>query len=369
MKGERGFTIIELLVVVLIFGFVLAATSDMFVGILRGYKQQSKIAETNIEGIIGLEMLRRDIEHAGYGLPWMMSGASYLEATDVNALVYNDSSSNPPRAILSYPDAANRAYLVIKAINVARNDTCTKWTHLTSTGVPAPPWTSTNPASENLNSTDRVIVISPGTPVTNSRALVVNGSGNFFTQFDPVSLSGFSSSDETRVIYGVDPPAPGGTPLRMPFNRADYYVSTSNAPGRCASGTGVLYKAIVSQIDGSFTPANTNILPLLDCVADMQVVFNLDRNGDGTISSTTVLTDNLTGNPLSAQQIRDQVKEVSVYILAHEGQRDTGYKHNSNPILVGGSNFDFNLANPPIPNWQNYRWKVYTLVVKPKNLR
>jgi len=360
MKGERGFTIIELLVVVLIFGFVLAATSDMFVGILRGYKQQSKIAETNIEGIIGLEMLRRDIEHAGYGLPWMMSGASYLEATDANALVYNDSSSNPPRAILSLPDANNRAYLVIKAINVARNDTCTKWNHLPSSGLPTP-WTSTNPASENLNPTDRVIVISPGTPVTNSRALVVSGSGNFFTQYD--SLSGFLSPDETRVIYGVDPPD-GTHPLRMPFNRADYYVSTSSPPGRCASGTGVLYKAIVSQIDGSFTPTNTNILPLLDCVADMQVVFSLDRDSNGTLSSTTVLTDPA-GNALNAQQIRDQVKEVSVYILAQEGQRDTGYTHNSNSILVGPS--AFNLTT--IPNWQNYRWKVYTLVVKPNNLR
>jgi hypothetical protein len=148
----------------------------------------------------------------------------------------------------------------------------------------------------------------------------------------------------------------------MPFNRADYYVSTSNPPGRCASGTGVLYKAIVSQIDGSFPPSN--ILPLLDCVADMQVVFSLDRNGDGTISPTTVLNDPV-GNPLNAQQIRDQVKEVSVYILAHEGQRDTGYTYNSNSVLVGPTSF--NLTT--IPNWQNYRWKVYTLVVKPNNLR
>lgn len=367
MKGERGFTIIELLVVVLIFGFVLMATSDMFVGILRGYKQQSKITETNIEGIIGLEMLRRDIEHAGYGLPWTMSGASYSEATDAIALAYNDSSSNPPRAILSgidTRDTSGRAYLVIKAINVATNDTCKKWTFLTSTGVPAPPWTSTNPASENLNSTDRVIVISPGTPVTNSRALVVNGSGNFFTQFNLGSLSGFSSPDETRVIYGVDPPASGGASLRMPFNRADYYVSTSNPPGRCAQGTGVLYKAIVSQKDGSFE----NILPLLDCVADMQVITYLDNTGgNGDVNDKRGVL--LEPDP---NNIRNWLKEVRVYILAHEGQRDTSYTHPTNPILVGesatlGRNFDFTTAG--ILNWQNYRWKVYTLVVKPNNLR
>ena len=364
MKGERGFTLLELLMVMIIFGFVLAATSDMFVGILRGYKQQSKIAETNIEGIIGLELLRRDIDHAGYGLPWMMSGATYLEATDANALAYNDSSSNPPRAILSDIDANGRAYLVIKAMNVARNDTCAKWTHLLTSGATTI-WTSTNPANENLNSTDRVIVISPGTPVTNSRALVAPTSFPSTLQF--VSATTYKSPDETRIIYGVDPPA--ATPLRMPFNRADYYVSTpADIPGRCAQGTGVLYKAIVSQSDGSFPTAN--ILPLLDCVADMQVITYLDTNGDGEVDDKRSVL--FAGT--DAKMIREQLKEVRVYILAHEGQRDTSYTHPTNPILVGesatlGRNFDFTTAVPSIPNWQNYRWKVYTLVVKPNDLR
>ena len=102
MRRETGFTLIELLMVMVIFGFVMAAISDMFVGILRGYKQQSKIAETNIEGIIGLELLRRDIQSAGYGLPWMMPGEyTYSEVTNATALAYNDGSPNPPRAILS----------------------------------------------------------------------------------------------------------------------------------------------------------------------------------------------------------------------------------------------------------------------------
>ena len=102
MKRESGYSIIELLIVIAILGFVLAAGSDMFVGTLRGYKQQSKIAETNIEGIIGLEMLRRDLENAGYGLPWVYpSGglAAYGEAVNATASGYNDSSSAPPRAV------------------------------------------------------------------------------------------------------------------------------------------------------------------------------------------------------------------------------------------------------------------------------
>ncbi len=110
----------------------------------------------------------------------------------------------------------------------------------------------------------------------------------------------------------------------MPFNRADYYVSTSvTRPGRCAPGTGILMKAVVNQLDGGFSGSS---LPLLDCVADMQVVTYLDTdlNGQAETPSTGL---SVAAGPGAAQTIRDQLKEVRVYILAHEGQRDTSYTH------------------------------------------
>jgi hypothetical protein len=112
-------------------------------------------------------------------------------------------------------------------------------------------------------------------------------------------------------------------------------------------------------------------LPLLDCVADMQVIYRRDSNGDGSIDNTT---DDISA--LTAQQIRDQVKEVRVYILAHEGQFDRNYTYSNSTITIPaapdpgaglGSTFDFNARG--ITNWQNYRWKLYTMVVKPNNLR
>ncbi len=355
MNRERGFTLIELLIVMLIFAFVMAGSTDLFVGLLRGYKQQGKIAQSNIEGIIGLDMLRRDIDSAGLGLPWRISGITYQEATDADATAYNDSTSNPPRAIVNGdgvgPDISGADYLVVKAVNVAGNTACAKWTELTSLGT-----TSWTPSTENLDTADRVIVVSPGTPSAfNSRTLVA------MTNFSGVSA--FATPGETRIVYGVDP----GSDLRMPFNRADYSISTAAVPRRCASGTGVLIKRVVSQSNGGFN--DTNTFPLLDCVADMQVSFKLDRNGDGTFSYTTVLND-LSGTPLTAQQLQNQLKEVRVDILAHEGQIDNSYTYNKGTVLVGqdaalGRNFDLTA----IPNWQNYRWKVYTLIVTPSNLR
>jgi hypothetical protein len=156
----------------------------------------------------------------------------------------------------------------------------------------------------------------------------------------------------------------------MPFNRADYYVRQPAAgmPTNCAPDSGILYKAVLSNnaavsdaFGGSYVMTE---LPLLDCVADMQVVFALDTNGDGT-------TDNWgdTNATLPAANIRDQLKEVRVYVLAHEGQRDNAYTSAAtitatDPDVGAVINYDAAAAGT-----RNYRWKIYTLVVTPYNLR
>jgi type II secretory pathway pseudopilin PulG len=380
MKREGGFTLIELMITMIMFIIVIASVSSIFLGLVNQFKQQSKIAETNLEGLTGLEILRQDIEQAGYGLPRNVTGVTdtdgdgnlwdelpnYLEAAGA-AAAYNDAPQNAPRAVLSGNDSGlnNSDYLVIKSINVARNDNCKKWTTLSTTGTRT--WT---PDRENVNKNDdgttnnnaRVITLFPGSNETNSQSLI-SDSAAFSTTFSSVTVSPWQPTDimETRLVYGVDP----GTNLRMPFNRADYFISNANVPIRCAPGTGVLVKAVVPHDDGNFEDGTGDLLPLLDCVADMQVIYRRDTDGDGSIDNAI---DDI--SVLTAQQIREQVKEVRVYILAHEGQRDTNYAYPNNSITVGEfglgkSNFDLT----GITNYQNYRWKVYTIVVNPNNLR
>ena len=362
MKRAAGFTLIELLVVILLIGFVLAATSNTFVGLLSGYKQQSKITETNIAGIISLEMLRRDIKSAGYGLPWgPIPMPAYLEATNSTADDYNDSdpaTPNPPRAILSGLNADGSAYLVLKGMNLAQNAACTKWVLLPPDSLPLE-WFSSTPTHDNFSDDEMVVLISPGSNDANFRTLVDTGPYSAIrTQSVPY---------ETRIIYGVD-----NDDLQMPFNRADYYLNTTGSvdiPGRCAPGTGVLVKSTIKQSDGAL-----NTLPLLDCVADMQVVTNLDMSIPPDGEADTLSTGFwVAPGATAAETIRDRLKEVRVYILAHEGQRDTSYTYSLDTVLVGeqagtmvyGRNFDLTA----ITDWRNYRWKIYTLVVRPNGLR
>lgn len=444
-KNERGFTLVELMITMVVFVLVIAAASNIFSSILNQYKQQSKIAETNIEGSVGLAMMGRDIEQAGYGLPWSVDldgtrqGAGawtaltrFCEAASVvsaipNPANYNDGATilstttcdtsnvgiRAPRAIVAGNNTNtvmnNSDYLVIKATTLAVSDTAQKWTRITNTAAGNVFMTAFGTTDEDLETSDRVIVVLP-TRGVNKRILLTDSSGSpfFYTLFNnnvgtfsanrtaaPLvqnsALVPFANSFDTFMIYGVD----HDTDLRMPFNRADYYISNSNVPSQCAANTGVLIKSVINQADGGRTG-----LPLLDCVADMQVVLRLDLNDDGnacTVSDAdgnnlaqapgctgtaveALVTANVQATLGDAALLRQRLKQIRVYVLAHEGQRDLTYTFNNftgggTSITVGNaaagdtaaltSNFDLTA----ITNYLNYRWKVYTLVITPYNLR
>jgi prepilin-type N-terminal cleavage/methylation domain-containing protein len=396
--NDRGFTLIELIVVMFILIVALTLSTNSFVTVLKNSKQQSKIAETEMEKIIGLEILRWDIEHAGYGLPWYVndldndgdysddwgsinSGNGYEEADDTETYSVYDDEGNAPRAILggdgAGPDINGSDYLVIKSTVVRNNDEAQKWTYLWNDG------TNDNlniwGTNEDMANDTLVIAIKPKQSPSIERVLMTYGANNsYFSRLDQALNNYTLQPNESFLLFGVG--VGNDNTLQMPFNRADYYISTSSVPARCAPGTGVLEKAVLSQNTGTHTTGGTT--PLIDCVADFQVIFGIDQTSspDGTIDCYS----NDLGNDLptfDAVNVRNRVKEVRVYILAHEGQYDVDFTYGNNTIRVGDSSGlnpcvngatlgrDFDFTTSGITNWQNYRWKVYTLVVKPENLK
>ena len=388
IKREEGFSLVELLVTMVVFVLILTATSNTFIDLLKDFKKQSTLAETNIEGAVGLETLRRDIASAGTGLPWVIAtGVTYNEADNDGVTTHNDtlfnescfpdfttcanaaSDTQPPHAFVSGNGTGSFGsdILSIKSVSVHTDAEAQKWTYVNSSNQ-VKEWT---PASENLGTSDRVIVLSLGTSDATRRTLIAVGT-DFTTTYradtNPDSLAdttGFKPTDasERYIVYGVtDDVSPVDTNLRMPFNRADYYIQRpDNYLSTCAPNTGALYKVKVSHVAGGVTP----VMPILDCVADMQVAFRRDEDDDGDIDNT--YDGDITTLLLTPAQIR-QIKEVRVYILAHEGQRDTSYT-SPDSIRVGdasisvGRNLDISAAN------RNYRWKLYVLVVKTENLK
>jgi prepilin-type N-terminal cleavage/methylation domain-containing protein len=346
-RRASGFSLLELMIALAIVAFVLAAASTFFIGVVKQYKVQSKITESNVEGILGLELLRQDLESLGYGLPWN------------NLPAYNEASSGDlnddgaaPRAVVSL-DASTRGinngsdYLVIKSARVGMDNAAGKWTTL-RTGPVTRNW---GPAEENLASGDRVIVLAPGGSNVDQRVLLTPVAGTDFG-----NLSAYVPDDDfrTNIVYGI-----GSQTTRFPFNRADYNIvgdSEYPTPRQCAPNTGTLVKRVVKHSDGALD----NPLPLLDCVADLQVIFGLDNNADRMVDSWS--TD---VSFLPAADLRSQLVEVRVHILAQSGQRDDSYIYPQDNVYVGseGSGRSFDVSG-----YRNYRWKQYTIVANPKNL-
>ncbi len=376
MLGRRdGLTLVELIVVMSIVMFVITAASRMMASLIVQFKQQSSIAQSGIETSMGLELLRRDILTAGYGLPTEFEGAiTYPEAlAGTNPADFNDAPSGVPRAIVatnptSFDTLNDSDYLVIKSTAVAEIPTAGKWHYLlndntrSSYGADSP---------KNLADTDTVVVIHPKADAEDTRVLVMSGA-YWQTTFDATGSFVPEEWYEKNIIYGVQPGATGE--ISAPFNRADYYISTENVPGRCAGAdlasppTGVLVKRVFDHATRGLGPE----IPLMECVADMQVLLLDYDETDGDLTITVYDgTDGLSAGDISSGGVDD----VRVYLLAHEGRLDPGYEHPAerNVIRVGeygsGRDFDLTSLQAALPTWKHYRWRVYTLTEKPLNLR
>ena len=59
-KNTKGFTLIELIIVMAIFIVVLMISASGFENALKATSNVTKSAQTEIEGIVGLEFLRKD---------------------------------------------------------------------------------------------------------------------------------------------------------------------------------------------------------------------------------------------------------------------------------------------------------------------
>lgn len=417
---KSGFTLIEVLVTMVLFMAVLIIASNAFNLIVAKSSATSKIEESNIEGVIGLEIMRHDLAQMGFGLPWGFSAKnsatpadlveseiSYSEAINASGAELNDSTaprSNPdstsmvsrvPRALVGFAGFGNYTsdYFAIKGTTVGRSRSSQRWTYIPFHNYSALPYESrpVTLASSSPKSGDRVIFINSNVndTVNKDHRLIVDpaNTSEFSVNYSSI-VSWYLPLDDmnTYMVYGVDDGA-----LRMPFNRADFFIGTTAGvvPPFCAPRTGVLYKGTVNQSDGDY-----NYLPLLDCVADMQVVLGWDvsddgragevnaystlpKKADGTVSATPAdVSSTIQGWLTNAKTLREHLKVIKVYILAQEGKYDRTYTAPSTSIRVGPSASDMQENNGLSPvkvytlteDQTHYRWKLYRIVVRPKNL-
>jgi len=411
MLSHRGFTLLETLIAMVVFLIVLAIAAQAFNLIIVQAAKYSKMEETNIEGVIGLEMLRHDLAQMGYGLPWgfsklgtgdlVSSTISYNESADSIGSNFNDASGGVPRAIVGIGGGASITsssilgdYIGIKATSVGTSSASRRWTYIpfhnasTSSGRVSQPVTIGTPPKNseiviainsnfNIPDKDHQLLVDPSTNSSFSTGFGLSGMSNNYLP---------ATDQDTVMLYGIN----GTNAPRMPFNRVDYFVSKTagTVPPFCAPNTGVLYKATVKHSDGT-----NDLVPVLDCVADMRVVIGWGTDSSGGISNYSTLPTTIGGTPsdvvgsissstlgsylTSDANIRKGIKVIKIYILAQEGKVDNNYTGPAS-IVVGADPTAGDNSNAGLPtthntytfssSQKNYRWKVYRIVVQPKNL-
>lgn len=408
MNRQRGMTMVELLISVAIVMVIIGAATTAYLKILRTYKTQGKLAENYMANLTGLEMLRYDIEMAGFGLPAGLGAANYTEASDGTVSYYNpanlnDSPNTPPRALAHLDNSAAAAHnsdvLAIKSTSANVNATSKRWSLIYDGGTPqVKQWNnSAMDFTAGPPSADNVIVIDfNGNLVLNAGQWCNAFKTAYFTNAAPIA-TGLNTS-YVYYVYGLDNST---NSHRMPFNRVDYYLDKIPAqfPSTCAASTFTLYRSTIDQQTGLFDKA-----PLVDCVRDFQVAFGIDPSGNNTqpiqwqanLSQQAWMQNYIAGNQMSAWQIQTYLREVRVFILYQDGLGDTSKSPSfrfSGVLNLGDQDIAHSLdpgvySAPPNSFQQlsaaalpgalstftptgadcQYRWKILEMDVKPMNL-
>ena len=344
MNRQRGMTMVELMVSLAVVLLIVGAATTAYLKLLRTYRAQGRLAESYMANLTGLEMLRYDIEMAGFGLPASLAaGATYTEAAaqgantpappyDPSAL--NDAVNPAPRAFVHLDNggANSTDVLAIKSSAANLNPTSKKWSMISRAGSGAVPMVKMWGGGAALDPVMDFTAVPPADMfiiLDNTYQLKVDTSNKWCFPFtgaagtpptgyynDATPLTGAalppSNAESVYYIYGLDNSATHS----MPFNRVDYYLDNNSKfpkPSSCAAGTYTLYRSTISQADGTLITT-----PLIDCVMDFQVAFGLATNLDNNINKWQT---NLAG--LQASDIQQQLREVRVFLVYQEGLGDT----------------------------------------------
>jgi prepilin-type N-terminal cleavage/methylation domain-containing protein len=379
LHNSRGFTLLEMIIVMGVFTIVIAIAGKSFEMVVTQMGKISRSEESNIESVVALEVFRRDLTQVGFGLFTAVDNSgttstpfTYSEVGSLGS-AYNDATAGIPRAVVAGKPTtgvlAGTDYLALKGTTLSTNNVAQKWTYIDGLGT-YKVW-----GSNDLASSDNVIAI---------RQTYKNGVLNRTLINDPSNATPFSTTHGAGYASPYIPPSPsvqyfyygikdGAVPKR-PFNRIDYLVKqvAGSVPASCSPDSGVLYRSMLNHdTNGTFTD-----YPILDCVADMQVVFGWNTSG---ITNTVDYWTNADASAASGSStptfpvdmsdpayIRQHLKLIKVYLLAQDGGKDRNFTNTNSSFIVGDE--ITKTVNLKTANKINYRWKVHKIVVSPKNL-
>ena len=342
--SRAGFTLIEVLVSLVIFGLISAAIYSAYYAQVKQTTRQYKFAKASMDIQIGKNLIERDITMAGFGLAENFEGHS-----DVGNLA-----------------AKTRAIGAVNGVASASDQMTIMGTALGITTRYSQGWT--------VVKTDPITSVSAPVAWTDDPRDALQ-SGTYYVAMDPFGRKLSNpwvgqhslASPATLLPQGTLLYALSGTTVSTsstPYYGVKYYLDLPRDVA-CAPGAMPLRRLELR----SYTVAGTGSR-IVNCALNMQVAFGLDQTDppDEVID----LWDNggVQAAVLSRENLNKQLKQVRVYVLSQASERDDNYQSPS-PIRVGeadlGTGADVTLDL--VQNQEKYRWNLLTMVVTPRNMR
>ncbi len=335
MKGEKGLSIVELIITMFIVFLVLTGAYFTYTNLLKGFKKETISIETEMEKLVGSEILRLDIEHAGYGIGLDEPLFPIEWADDTNlknkALIL--------RATLNNTNSKTFGWMLFKC-------------------------------PDRSSTLEESMIVDNRLDKTNKALVLLNDKRRIASTSTDLKLDSNCPEEGVFVGFPID---------RELVNRTGKFDCRNQI---CHA---VKYTLSIGNSLTDCNPYTKNLLrngkPVLDCVADMKVKYWLDTDLDGKINteSTTSFKDlnedgilddigrffdvNSDGN-ITSDELRKELKLITVYLLIQEGKYDPEFTFENSTGYVEVDGVKLKLP----ADYQHYRWKVLKITVKPINL-
>jgi type IV pilus assembly protein PilW len=303
---KNGFSLVEMVIAIVICSVIIGLTFPAFKNLLTASKSETASEEVHIDKIISLELIRLDLENSQYGI-----------------------AQNEPTVPMTWDDT-NKIFQINSTLNNTNSSTI---------GWLLYDCTSGGTLASNLPTDKRQ-------ETSNNNIVLLDSDKNF----ESLTTTG-GSCPTSNGIYTAFPYDAGGSNACTTqwCTSVKYQLSSTNDLSTCAAGTKNLLR-----VAGTGTG-----IPVVNCVADFQVTFDLDTDGNDIIdvAQTTTL-------PTTTGDILSQVKNIDMYILMQVGQRDDNLNSNVNMALGGASALTLSAASVT-EDASKFRWKVVRISGKP----
>ena len=322
---RKGLTLTELLVALVISLFLLFVIYLSYVFILQEFFKGTGRTSVTISSIVGEEILRQDIEHAGYGI----------------------SIKEPKVPIQFKKDSNGRPVLTMRSTYVVSRRSTKGWAILNCPSA----------------GTKSVLVSYSQLPLPSPYAVVMDLSETVVSPHENIGRNGQDYNCPKQGYFMAYPVPDNDTIsdndticLNQVCAQIDYYLSTSSAVNPVCKDMPALMRRV------SWKRNLSSGQPFLGCVADFQVRIDWG-NRKYVDPYDTSDPDYSEIQSATFEDLREKLKMVHVYLLVREGDKDLNYEFTGS-TKVEPDNVELHLPS----DYKHYHWKIVKLSIEPINI-